>query len=106
MDWQIEGRKIYTDDSSPLDIRYIFRVTDPNQFDVLFQEALATRIALELVEEITQSNTKKDVLKDDYKLVIADARRLNAIERVAQVSPEDSWITSRENGSGINFTFS
>jgi len=106
LDWQIEGLKIYTDDDAPLDIRYLFRVTDPNTFDILFQEALATRIALQIVEEITQSNTKKELLNQDYISVIKEARRVNAIERVALVGPEDTWITARENGSGINFTFS
>lgn len=104
IDWQIEGKKIYTDDTSPLKIRYIYKVTDPNEMDVLYQEALSTRIALELVEEITQSNTKKKLLKQDYKDIISDARRVNAIERVAQRPPTDPWITARENGTGIIFT--
>lgn len=94
-DWQIEGRKIYTDESAPLRIRYIKKVSDPNEMDPLFRELLATRIALELCEEVTQSNTKKDALKDDYRNGLNEARRANAIERVAQQPPEDEWITKR-----------
>lgn len=100
LDWQIEGRKIYTDDSAPLNIRYVYQVTDPNEFDSTFREALATRIALELCEEITQSNTKKELLMADHKKVIAEARRTNAIENVAQMPPDDVWFTAREVNAG------
>lgn len=94
-DWEIEGLKILTDDTAPLDIRYTYRVTDPNIMDPLFREALATSMAIELCEEITQSNTKKTELKDDYQQIIRKARRANAIERRAQVPPEDTWVTVR-----------
>ena len=94
-DHQIEGRKIYTDDSAPLNIRYIKRVTDPNEMDVLFREALAASLALELCEKLTQSNPKKESIKDDYKNIIREARRVNAIENVAGEPPTSVWITAR-----------
>jgi hypothetical protein len=94
-DWQIEGKKILSDDTAPIYIRYVYRVTDPNEMTPLFREAVAARMALELCEEITQSNTKKELLKDDYDKIIKKARKSNAFQRVAQDSPEDSWITVR-----------
>lgn len=94
-DWQIEGRKLLTDEDAPFDLRYVKQETDPNQFDALFRESLAARLALELCEEITQSNTKKAELKNDYKLAIAEARRTNAIENVPAVAAEDTWISER-----------
>lgn len=94
-DWQIEGRKIITNDSAPLNVRYVKQVTDPNTMDALFREALATRLALELCEELTQSNEKKAGLKDDYKDTIREARRTNAIQNVPAKPAEDDWITVR-----------
>lgn len=94
-DAQIEGRKLLTNDSAPLDMRYIYRVEDPNEMDVLFREALASRIAFELAEEITQSNTKKAAAAADYKRAVSEAKRTNAIERVALQPPEDTWVTVR-----------
>jgi hypothetical protein len=94
-DWQIEGRKILTDDDAPIQIRYIKIVTDPNEMDPLFREALATKMAIELCEELTQSNTKKEGLKDDYKEIISQARKRNAIENVAAEPPTDIWLTAR-----------
>lgn len=94
-DWQIEGRKILTDDSAPLEIRYIYKVTDPNEMDALFREALATKLALETCEALTQSNAKKESLREDYDAVIKLARRTNAIENSAAMPPEDDWVTKR-----------
>jgi hypothetical protein len=94
-DWQIEGNEIITNYDAPLEVRCLVVVTDPNVMDPLFREALATKLALELCEEITQSNSKKAELKDDYRQIIRDARRVNAFERISQVPPEDPWVTCR-----------
>jgi len=95
LDWQIEGRKIITNDTAPLDIRYIYEVTDPNEMDSSFREAFSMKLAYELAEEITQSNTKKDEALLAYKEAVAEARRINGIERVASKPPEDTWVTGR-----------
>lgn len=96
LDWVIESKKILTNDSAPLQIRYVADVTDPNQMDALFREALSSLMALELCEEITQSNTKKADLRQDYKDIIAEARRANAIEVPAVMPYDDPWVTVRE----------
>jgi len=94
-DWQIEGRNILTNDDSPLKIVYIKKVEDENEFDALFIEALAARIAMELAEKITQSNTKREFAQQEYMRALNEARRVSAIERVSQEPPEDPWITAR-----------
>lgn len=94
-DWLIEGRKILTDEGGPLYLRYTRRVTEVSEMDPLFMEALSCRMAVEMCEELTQSNSKKESLKDDYKNAIREARRSNAIERIAQQPPEDEWVTVR-----------
>jgi hypothetical protein len=95
-DWQIEGKKIVTDDVAPLYIRYIYDVTDANEMDSLFREALATRLAMELCEEITQSNTKLGALSALYDDIVKQAKKSNAIERTPQQPPEDPWVTVRD----------
>lgn len=94
-DREIEGRKIVTNESAPLNIRYIASITDPNVMSPLFREALSTKIAFELCEELTQSNAKKESLRADYEIVIAEAKRKNAIIQIAQMPPEDPYITVR-----------
>lgn len=93
-DWVIEGKKVYTDDTAPLYIRYVSNVLEADM-DSLLVEALACKLAFELCEVITESNTKKASLKDDLKDAINDAKRANAIEKQAELPPEDPWITAR-----------
>ena len=95
LDWRIEGGKIVTDFTAPLEIRYIARVEDPTQFDALFVDALACRMALQMCEKITQSVSKKADVRSEYKDTIAEARRTNAIEGVSSESPTDTWDTAR-----------
>lgn len=95
LDWQIEGRKITTNETAPLLVRYISRVTDPNLMDVLYREALACVIAFEICEEITQSNTKKESIRLDLRAIIAEAKLTNAIENNPADPPDDPWITAR-----------
>lgn len=100
VDWQIESKSdgslvILTNYDAPLEIVYIARVEDPNLYHALFIEALACRLALELCEEITQSNSKADRLERQYKQAISEARRVNAFERTSEDPPEDTWISAR-----------
>jgi len=95
LDWQIEAGNIVTDDNAPLNIRYIYDLEDPNIMDALLREALSCRLALELCEELTQSNQKKESLRLDYKDAIREARRVNAILNIAAKPPEDEWVTVR-----------
>lgn len=94
-DWKIEGLYILSDDASPLEIRYIARIDDPNYYDAAFIEALECKLALVTCEEVTQSTSKKAGIKDDYDTAIAEAKRTGAIEKPAQDFPEDEWLAAR-----------
>lgn len=94
-EWAIEGNKILTGLGSPLKIRYGYRVEDPNQWDPLFREALACRLAAELCEDLTQSDTKKQNAWAEWKRAINSAIQVNAIERIPQMPPDDQFIISR-----------
>ncbi len=95
-DYIIEGRKILTNESAPLYVRFVADVTDPNVMSPIFREALACKMALEMCEKLTQSNTKKGAIAQDYDLEIKRARKANAFEVVPQTSPDPSWITARQ----------
>ena len=94
-DWQIEGRFIVTNDTSPINLVYIKKVTDENVFDVLFTELLVARIAMDVAEKVTQSNTKKEEAAAHYNEVRKEAKRVNAFESPPQEFPQDSWLTAR-----------
>lgn len=93
--YRIEGRTIQTDLAAPLSIRYVRDVTDPNQFDVCFTEALSDDLALTACEALTQSNTKKEYLAKSKQENLLLAVRANAIELPPQNIPDSSWVLSR-----------
>lgn len=94
-DWQMEGRKILTNDLAPLEVRAVIDIEDVEMMDPLFCEALAADLAENLCEEITQSNTKKQIVRDIKREAIQEARRCNAIERGSVQSAEDDWSSVR-----------
>lgn len=94
-DWVLEGGLLLTDIDAPLPVRYIGQITDPNAWDANFREALASRIAMEICEDLTQSDTKKQGAKEDYKRAILQAIRTNSIERLPSQPPDDQWVIGR-----------
>ena len=95
LDYTIEGRKILTNISAPLYLRYVYRVTDPTQFDPAFAEAFAARLGYEVCTALSDSTSRKEMAKQDYKDAIREAVRANALEQPATVLPDDSWLASR-----------
>lgn len=91
----IESGQIMTDYNAPLRVRYVWDVTDEGLFDALFNVSLAARLAYETCEQITNSNTKKQTIRQDYKDAIQVAVRANAIEKPPALIGDDSWVVAR-----------
>lgn len=94
-DWIVEGKKVVTNEGSPLNVRCVMRITDVNLWHPLFQESVSAKIAMEICEELTQSNAKKESAREDYKEAVREAKKASAIENVPAESPDSSWITGR-----------
>lgn len=99
VDWQIESHEgtnaILTNWGDPLEVVYLADITDPTRFDTCFAEMLACRIAEHICEKLTGSTTKASKAIEDYKFARAEARRINAFERIADEAPEDDWLAAR-----------
>lgn len=93
--WEVESGKILTDQDTSLSIRYVKREEDPNKYDSLFVIAFASRLALEAVERVTQSNTKKADIAKIYKDALNEAKGVDAKEASQSDFEEDPWITAR-----------
>lgn len=94
VDWQIEDNCILTNIEG-CEIRYVSRVEDPNKMDSLFREVVASALAMEMCEELTQSSQKMQLLMERHKELLKEARRNNAFERRSEKPKEGSWITVR-----------
>jgi hypothetical protein len=91
----VEGRNLLTNAGPEINLRYVKHSEDPNLYDGLLREAIATYLALTLCEKITQSNTKKQLLVDDFKRVILEARRVDGQENPPARFAADTWVTAR-----------
>lgn len=93
--YQIEGGKILTDLAAPLKIRYVARIEDTGSWDAAFVEVFACKLAVEVCERLTQSNTKRDLAWNEYGEALKAAVRADAIENPPEPLPDDSWMLSR-----------
>ena len=91
----VEGKKLLSDEGSPLSIRYVRREEDPNQWDSLLVSAVAARLAMELCEELTQSNTKREIATREYEQLLSRARMADGQEQSPMPFEEDAWINAR-----------
>lgn len=93
--YQFISNKIYTDLSAPLKYEYIGRVTDTGQFDPLFVEVLACRLAVDAAEELTQSASKGQVVADQYRLALGEAKRTHALWEPPRIKGPNRFLLSR-----------
>ncbi len=91
----VEGNKILADFAPPLKLRYIRRVIDTTEWDSMFVEAFACRLAMEMCEDLTQSNTKRELAQAEYMSALRGAIRASALEQPPQAMPDTSWTLSR-----------
>lgn len=90
----IEGRKLLTDEGTAR-IKYIARVTDPQQYDASLVEALAARLAAEVCYAITGSTSMIQIQTALYEAKITEARFNDATEGAPQRLEASDFIESR-----------
>lgn len=119
IDWVKEGNKILTNsltspfftyptvDGAPMaglqqslgspsmSVRYIADITDVTQWDSAFYDVAAISLAIDLCEDLTQSNQKKQVLMAEYKEAVSEARLADAFENLPANPPDDGWWLAR-----------
>lgn len=93
-DYQVEDGNILAN-ATVLYIRYVYRVVDPNRYDAMFTDAAATLLAFEMCESLTQSNTKKQALYEEYDASLLGAKRVDGQENPPAVFEEDEWLSVR-----------
>lgn len=95
-DWNLEGNYITSSRASPIALRFVANVTLVTSMDPMFCEGLGARIAVEVVEDLTQSADKKRGIENAYQKFMTEARMVNGIETGSTEPPEDDYITCRQ----------
>lgn len=83
-DWRQTGRKLASHDDGGIHVEYVKDVPEA-EFDPLFVEVLACRVAMECAEYVTQSNTKAEAASTMYMDAVRAAGQVNAFI----IGPED-----------------
>lgn len=94
-DWEIEGRAILADAPAPLRITYTARITSPAQFDVLFTDALVTRLAADLAVQLSDSPARATSLNQLFREKLAHARARDTDEGTTTRAPRSTWLDAR-----------
>ena len=89
--FDVEGGAVLTDEASPLQIRYVYRVTNSGLFPSMFVQSLACRLAAEVAEDLTQNLSKRQQAWEERTQAIREAKRANMIERPPQRVGVLSW---------------
>lgn len=90
----IEGRKLLTDEGTAR-IKYIARVTDPQEYDSLLIESLSARLASEIAYAVTGSTSVTQLADALYRDKLREARFVDATEGAPQKLEASDFIESR-----------
>lgn len=94
--WEREGDKLLTDKSSPINMRYISRVTDPTKFTPCFIIALATYLAYLMASTLTNDMSTMPALYQAYEITLRQAKAADSLEgRQKQQFVRSTWVESR-----------
>lgn len=94
-DWNLEGNYITSRQAQPILLRFVADLVDVAKFDDMFCELLGARIALEVVERLTNSDAKLAGIGQAYTKFGTEARTVNGIETGSAEPPEDEYISCR-----------
>lgn len=94
-DYRIEGRAILSNETT-LAIEYIARITDTGQFDAMFVDCLASRIAAEVAMPLTNDAKVAEYAMRIYGQKLSEARTVDAQEGTPrQIVQAYSWLEAR-----------
>lgn len=94
-DWNFQDNYFTTSDTGIILFRFAADIRDPAQFDPMFNEGLASRIAFEICEPLTQSTTKQGAISQEYIRFMGEARVVNGIEEGPVEAPLDNYLECR-----------
>jgi len=92
-DYKIEGKKLLANDTSVY-LKFIYNVTDPNQYTSQFIMVLSARLAAELAYAISNNKANAELIMNIYKERLENAKEIDAQESSSvKVLDDDVWTT-------------
>ena len=98
--WEISGRRLLTDLSPPLPIRYIGRIVNPALWDPLAVKALEARLAWQAAYLASGSAALAEQMARIYQQRLEAAKAVDAQEGTPEpLEDATTWIDSRLPGA-------
>lgn len=94
-EYRIEGKKILTDQTAPLKVKWVINSVDVGSWDACFARVMACDLADRLSTRVTGSETIKNRIKGERSEAIMEAVRAGAIEVPPVAMGDGSWMASR-----------
>ncbi len=91
--YKIEGRFLLTDESTAM-ILYIKRILI-GEMDVLLQEAVAARLAMDLAFPLTNSGSLMEAMAKLYVAKVTEAQQIDAQEGTPDDVEVETWLEAR-----------
>lgn len=96
--YEVEGRKLLTDDEGPIDLIYIKRVGDGSLFEPLFVEVVAATLAVRAAMNITGKGSYLGKAKEALQTAEAQAFLTDTL---TSGTPESQWRHDIVNVRGV-----
>lgn len=93
-DYRLESRFLLAN-ATTLQLEYIARIANPEEFDALFQSALSANLAMKLAYPLTQSGTQQQFQTQLYADYLRQARTCDALENPADEFEESRLLLAR-----------
>ena len=95
IDYKVEGRTIVSDETT-MKIKFVGRVTDPNEYDTLLIETISARLAADTCYSITNSNSLVASMYSLYEAKLKEARFVDATEGMPGVEGADLGVVQAD----------
>ncbi len=99
LDYRLEGDdggQLLLSSADQVWVRYVRRVTDPNQMPPSFKRALAFELAVRLAVPIANSRTLREDVDRGAAKTLRKARSIDALQDRPEAFPDGSWIAARD----------
>lgn len=93
--WKIQGRTLITD-ASAVKVAYVARVLETGDWDVLFEEALTLRVAMEMAIMVAHLPGLAEMMRAMYEEAIRIARTVNGQESSMEYLTATELTTVRQ----------
>jgi hypothetical protein len=93
--YKLERGAVLADSIGPVFVRYVADVEDAAEWDDLFVEAFAARLAFQVADRVTGDRGRKSDCWAEYRAAIRETAGVDAKEDPPEEAQDSSWITAR-----------